>query len=485
MSIARELLIDGKSTPAAGGRTTADTSPSGELYATVAAASAQDVTAAVDAAHAQLDAWSATPPFARRAIFLAAADLVERRADEVVALMAAETGSLAGNAMFNIGLAANILREAGAAVTAPRGEVLAAATPGAVSLAVREPLGVVAAFAPWNAPVILGIRAVAGPLAAGNTVVLKASEEAPVSSGLFIADLLAEAGLPDGVLNVITNDPVDAAVIAQTLIGDERVRAVNFTGSTAVGRIIGTLAAQHLKPAVLELGGKNAVIVLEDADIDYAVNAAAYSVLANAGQICMSGDRVLVHESRAAEFTEKFAAKVGRLPAGLPDNPGAAVGPLVNITAAQRVAGLVSDAIARGATVVAGGGDPDGPLHPPTVLSGVPADADLYYAEAFGPICVIDTFASDDEAVAKAGDTDNGLTAGIITEDATHGLAVARRLKTGIVHINDQTVDDEPQAPFGGFGASGYGRFGGRWALESFSNTRWVTMATDHTRYPF
>jgi acyl-CoA reductase-like NAD-dependent aldehyde dehydrogenase len=350
---------------------------------------------------------------------------------------------------------------------------------------VREPLGVVAAFAPWNAPVILGIRAVAGPLAAGNTVVLKASEEAPVSSGLFIADLLAEAGLPDGVLNVITNDPVDAAVIAQTLIGDERVRAVNFTGSTAVGRIIGTLAAQHLKPAVLELGGKNAVIVLEDADIDYAVNAAAYSVLANAGQICMSGDRVLVHESRAAEFTEKFAAKVGRLPAGLPDNPGAAVGTLVNITAAQRVAGLVSDAIARGATVVAGGGDPDGPLHPPTVLSGVPADADLYYAEAFGPICVIDTFASDDEAVAKAGDTDNGLTAGIITEDATHGLAVARRLKTGIVHINDQTVDDEPQAPFGGFGASGYGRFGGRWALESFSNTRWVTMATDHTRYPF
>ncbi len=485
MSITRELLIGGKSTPAASGRTTADTSPSGALYATVAAASAEDVTAAVDAAHAQLDSWSATTPFERRRVFLAAADLLERRTDEVIAMMAAETGSLVGNAMFNVGLAVNILREAGAAVTAPRGEVLATETPGTVSMSVREPLGVIAAFAPWNAPIILGTRAVAGPLAAGNTVVLKASEEAPISSGLFIADLLTEAGLPEGVLNVITNDPTDAAMIAQTLIGDERVCAVNFTGSTKVGRIIGTLAAQHLKPAVLELGGKNAVIVLEDADIDYAVNAAAYSVLANAGQICMSGDRILVHESCADEFSEKFAAKVAQLPPGLPDDPGAAVGPLVNIAAAERVAGLVSDAVTRGATVVAGGGAPDGPLHPPTVLSDVPREADLHYAEAFGPICVIDTFASDDEAVAKAGDTDNGLTAGIITENPAHGLAVARRIKTGIVHINDQTVDDEPQAPFGGFGASGYGRFGGRWAIEAFSNTRWVTMATQHTRYPF
>jgi len=483
MSITRELLIGGKSTPAAGGRTTADNDPSGRLYATVAAAAPEDVTAAVVAAHAQLESWSALSPFARRKIFLTAADLLEGRADEIIAMMAAETGSLVVNAMFNYGLTVNILREAAAAITAPRGEVLAADQPG-LSMAVREPLGVVAAFAPWNAPVILGVRAVAGPLAAGNTVVLKASEEAPISSGLFVADLLAEAGLPDGVLNVITNDPADAAVIAETLIGDERVRGVNFTGSTKIGRIIGTLAAQHLIPAVLELGGKNAVIVLEDADLDYAVSAAAFSVFANAGQICMSGDRILVHESRRAEFTEKFAAKVASLPAGLPSDPAAQIGPLVNVAAAQRVAGLVTDAVGRGAVLVAGGGEPDGPLHPPTVLTGVPAEAQLHYAEAFGPICVIDAFGSDDEAVAKASDTDNGLTAGIITENAVHGLQLAKRLRTGIVHINDQTVGDEPQAPFGGAGASGYGRFGGRWALESFSNTRWITVATEHAHYP-
>jgi vanillin dehydrogenase len=305
-----------------------------------------------------------------------------------------------------------------------------------------------------------------------------------VSSGLFVADLLTEAGLPEGVLNVITNDPADAPAIAQTLIGDERVRAVNFTGSTKVGRIIGTLAAQHLKPAVLELGGKNSVIVLDDADIDYAVSAAAFSVFANAGQICMSGDRILVHQSRAREFTEKFAAKVAGLPVGLPHDPAAQIGPLINSAAAHRVAGLVADAVAHGATVVTGGGEPDGPLHPATVLTGVPATADLHYAEAFGPVCVIDTFASDDEAAAKAGDTENGLTAGIITENAVHGLKLAKRLRTGIVHINDQTLADEAQAPFGGAGASGYGRFGGRWALESFSNTRWVTVATEHAQYP-
>ncbi|TDD34911.1 aldehyde dehydrogenase family protein [Nonomuraea terrae] len=486
MSISRELLIDGKAVPAASGRVTQDVSPyTGEVYATVAAAGADDVTRAVDAADAAFDAWAGLSPFARRTIFLRAADLLQARAEEVIALMAAEVGGTRPWAGFNVALAAEMLREAAASITAPRGEVLTAQEEGVLGLAVREPVGVVAAFSPWNAPIILGVRSVAAALAAGNTVVMKPSEDAPIACGLLIADILHEAGLPAGVLNVVTNDPADAAEVAEALIADPRVRAVNFTGSTNVGRVIGTHAARHLKPAVLELGGKNAIIVLDDADVDYAVDAAAFGVFMNAGQICMSGDRVLVHESLAEEFTRKFAAKVAALPSGDPADPATVVGPLVGPAAAARVAALVRDAVAKGATVVTGGGEPEGALHPATVLTGVPRDADLYHAEAFGPLCVIATFATDDDAVTQANDTDHGLTAGIITENGTHGLRVARRLKTGMVHVNDQSVADEPQAPFGGFRSSGYGRFGGRWGVEAFSNTRWLTLATQQAHYPF
>ncbi|MFJ3225119.1 aldehyde dehydrogenase family protein [Streptomyces sp. NPDC086783] len=486
MAITRELLIGGKDVPAASGRTAEDVDPyTGEVYATVAAAGPEDVTRAVDAADAAFEQWAALAPFARRTIFLDAAGLLEARGDEVAELMAREAGGTRPWALFNVALAANILREAAAAITAPRGEVLSAQEEGVLGLAVREPLGVVAAFAPWNAPVILGARAVAAPLAAGNTVVVKASEDAPIACALLIADVLREAGLPDGVLNVITNDREDAAEIAETLIADPRVRAVNFTGSTGVGRVIGTHAASHLKPAVLELGGKNAVLVLDDADVDYAVDAVTFGVFMNSGQICMSGDRILVHESLAEEFTRKFTAKVASLRAGDPGHPHTVVGPLVTASAARRVAALVEDAVAKGATVLTGGGEPDGAVHPATVLTGVPKDAELYYAEAFGPVCVVETFTDDDSAVAVANDTDNGLTCGVITENATHGLAVARRIRTGIVHINDQSVADEPHAPFGGVKASGYGRFGGRWGVEAFSSTRWMTIATQQAHYPF
>ncbi|MET8781964.1 aldehyde dehydrogenase family protein [Streptomyces sp. NPDC004589] len=485
MPVTRELLIGGKDVPAASGRTTVDVAPyTGEVYATLAAAGPEDVKRAVDAADAAFPDWAALAPFARRAIFLKAADLLDTRSEQVAEIMAHEAGGTRPWALFNVGLGADILREAAAAVTAPRGEVLSAQEEGVLGLAVREPLGVVAAFAPWNAPVILGVRAVAAPLAAGNTVVVKPSEDAPIACGLLIADILREAGLPDGVLNVVTNDREDAAGIAEALTADERVRAVNFTGSTGVGRIVGELAARHLKPAVLELGGKNAVLVLDDADVDYAVDAVAFGVFLNAGQICMSGDRILVHESLAEEFTRKFVEKTASLRPGDPAHPHTVIGPLVSAQAAQRVAGLVKDAVGKGATVLVGG-EPEGAVHPATVLTGVPQDADLYRTESFGPVCVVATFADDDTAVALANDTENGLTCGIITENATHGLAVARRVRTGIVHINDQSVADEPQAPFGGVRASGYGRFGGRWGIEAFSNTRWVTVATRHAHYPF
>ncbi|MET9229328.1 aldehyde dehydrogenase family protein [Lentzea sp. NPDC003310] len=476
----RELLIGGDSVPALDGRTTDDLNPfTGEVHAVVAAASPADVTRAVDAAERAFPDWAATSPSARRGILLRAADGLEARTPEVVALMAAEVGGVGGWAGFNVVLAANILREAAAAVTQPVGEVLTTEVPGQLSLALREPLGVVAAFAPWNAPVILGTRAVAAPLAAGNTVVLKPSEDAPIAAGLLIADVLAEAGLPAGVLNVVTNAPEDAAAVAEALITDPRVRAVNFTGSTEVGRIVGTLAAQHLKPAVLELGGKNSLLVLDDADLDHAVNAATFGSFHNAGQICMSTDRILVHRSVAEEFTAKLAAKVGSLPHGDPADPGTVIGPVISPRAAARVAAMVEDAVANGARVRAGG------TGGATVLDGVTPQMRVFHEEIFGPAVVVVPVDSDDEAVAIANDTDHGLTAGILTEDSQRGLALARRIRTGIVHVGNQTVDDEPQAPFGGVKSSGYGRFGGRWGIEAFSATRWVTVASEHGHFPF
>jgi vanillin dehydrogenase len=476
----RELLIGGDSVAALDGRTTDDLNPfTGEVHAVVAAASPADVTRAVDAADQAFAGWAATSPSVKRGILLRAADVLETRAPEVVALMAAEVGGVGGWAGFNVMLAANILREAAAAVTQPVGEVLTTEVPGQLSLAVRAPLGVVAAFAPWNAPVILSTRAVAAPLAAGNTVVLKPSEDAPIAAGLLIADVLHEAGLPAGVLNVVTNAPEDAAAVAEALITDPRVRAVNFTGSTEVGRIIGTLAAQHLKPAVLELGGKNSLLVLDDADLDHAVDAATFGAFNNAGQICMSTDRILVHRSVAEEFTAKLAAKVGSLPHGDPADPGTVIGPVINPRSASRVAALVAEAVESGARVRAGGNGGA------TVLDEVTPQMRVFQEEIFGPAVVVVPVADDDEAVAIANDTEHGLTAGILTEDSRRGLGLAHRIRTGIVHVGNQTVDDEPQAPFGGVKSSGYGRFGGRWGVEAFSATRWVTVASEHGHFPF
>ncbi|WP_112266892.1 aldehyde dehydrogenase family protein [Lentzea terrae] len=475
----RELIIGGESVPALDGRTTDDLNPyTGEVYAVVAAAGTADVARAVDAAEEAFAEWSATPPSARRRILLKAADILESRTPEAIALMAQEVGGVAGWAGFNVMLAAGMLREAAAAVTQPVGEVLTTEKPGQLSLAVREPLGVVAAFSPWNAPIILSTRAVAAPLAAGNTVVMKPSEDAPIAAGLFIADVLHEAGLPAGVLNVVTNAPSDAAEIAEALIADPRVRAVNFTGSTGVGRIVGTLAAQHLKPAVLELGGKNSLLVLDDADLDHAVEAATFSAFFNAGQICMSADRILVHHSVAEEFTTKFAAKVASLPHGDPADPGTVIGPVITPRSADRVAALVAEAVDAGARLRTGG---DGV---PFVLDGVTPQMRIFTEEIFGPAVVVTTVADDDEAVAIANNTEHGLTAGILTEDSRRGLALARRIRTGIVHVGNQTVDDAPQVPFGGVKASGYGRFGGRWGIESFSSTRWVTIAGGHGHFP-
>lgn len=487
MAVTRQLIINGEPVPAASGRTADDISPwSGEPYAQVAAAGPEDVTRAVDAAESAFPGWVAMPPSDRARIFSRAADLMEQRTPEAIQLMAEEVGGVSSWAGFNAHLAAGILRSAAAATTATQGQILATDMPGKLSFGVRQPYGVCAAISPWNAPLILGTRAVAIPLAVGNTVVLKPSEDAPIACGLFIADILLEAGLPAGVLNVVTNDRSDGPQVVEALISDERVRNVNFTGSTKVGRTIGTLAAQHLKPAVLELGGKNSLVVLEDADVDYAVNAATFGAFMNAGQICMSVDRVVVDRRIADEFSQAFAKKVADLPTGDPTRPDTVIGPQVNQAAADRQWAQIQDAVDKGARVLAGGGKPDGRVVPATVLTDITPDMRIHAEEIFGAATTVYTADDVDAAVALANDTQYGLTAGVITENLREGLSVAQRLRTGIVHVNDQPVNDEPMAPFGGIQNSGYGKFGGDAGIDSFTETRWVTVQQDgHAPYPF
>jgi acyl-CoA reductase-like NAD-dependent aldehyde dehydrogenase len=335
----RGLLIGGKSVPASSGRLADDVCPwDGEIYARVAAGTPADITRAADAAQAAFPSWSAMGAFERREIFLRAAEVMARRGEEAITALARETGASRLFSQFNLAFCIQVLREAAAAITRPAGELLATSIPGAYSIAQRIPVGVVGAISPWNAPLVLGIRSIAIPLAVGNTVVMKPSEDAPVTCGLLLADVLTEAGLPAGVLNVVTNDLADAGDVVAALIADPRVRMVNFTGSTGVGRLIGVQAAQHLKPAVLELGGKNPLIILEDADPDLAVDAAVFGAFMNSGQLCMSTDRIIIHHSLAEAFIPRYAERVSALPAGDPADPATIIGPLINTP--RRAAGL-------------------------------------------------------------------------------------------------------------------------------------------------
>jgi acyl-CoA reductase-like NAD-dependent aldehyde dehydrogenase len=388
--------------------------------ARVAAGTPEDITRAADAAQAAFPAWSKLGAFERREIFLRAADVMAKRHDEAIVAMARETGTARLFSEINVAVCVQVLREAAAAITRPMGELLPTSIPGAYSIAQRVPLGVVGAISPWNAPLVLGIRSIAIPLAVGNTVVMKPSEDAPITCGLLLADVLAEAGLPAGVLNVVTNDVGDAGNVVAALIADPRVRMVNFTGSTNVGRIIGVQAAQHLKPAVLELGGKNPLIILEDADPDLAVDATVFGAFMNSGQLCMSTDRIIIHKSLVEKFIPRYVERVKALPVGDPADPTTIVGPLINTRGAQRISKLVKDAATKGASLLTGDGaieGPNGTLIRPVVLTDVTTDMDIFASEIFGPATVIHPVDSTEAAIDMANDTDYGLTGGVISRD--------------------------------------------------------------------
>ncbi|MDR9810534.1 aldehyde dehydrogenase [Rhizobium hidalgonense] len=477
------LLINGADRAASSGRTYDRIDPFTEKLASrAAAASLEDVAAAVDAASAAFGAWSKTGPGQRRAILMKAADIMDSKVAEFTRLMIEETGATAPWAGFNVMLAANILREAGAMTTQISGEIIPSDKPGSLSMGVRQAAGVCLAIAPWNAPVILATRAIAMPIACGNSVILKASEQCPGTHRL-IATALTEAGLPAGVINVLTNAPEDAPEIVTALVAHPAVRRVNFTGSTKVGKIIAETCGKYLKPALLELGGKAPLIILDDADIDGAVNAAIFGAFMHQGQICMSTERIIVDTAIADQFVAKLAARASQLPAGDPRGH-VVLGSLVSLDAAKKMEELIADATAKGAKLVAGG-KRSGTVVEATLLDHVTPDMRVYAEESFGPVKPIIRVSGEEEAIRIANDTEYGLSSAVFSRNIQRAMAVAARIESGICHINGPTLHDEAQMPFGGVKGSGYGRFGGKAAIAEFTDLRWITVEDSAQHYPF
>ncbi len=478
------MLINGERTQGGSGTTFERRNPLDGSVATIApAATVADAITAVDAAAKAFPAWAAIGPGERRALLMKAAQALEAKGEAFAAAIAAETGGSAMWSSFNVHLAAGMLLEAASMTTQIIGEIIPSEVPGNLAMGMRQPAGVVLGMAPWNAPIILGVRAIAMPLACGNTVVLKGSELCPATHGLIV-EAMQEAGLPNGVVNFITNAPEDAPAVVEAMIAHPAVRRVNFTGSTRVGKVIATLCAKYLKPALLELGGKAPLIVLDDADIDAAVNAAAFGSFANSGQICMSTERLIVDSKIADQFVSKLATKVKALPLGDPRRGPVVLGSVVDMSTVHRCNALIKDALAKGAKLLCGG-TADNTLMPATLLDHVTPAMKIYHEESFGPVKGIVRVDGVEEAIACANDNEFGLSSAVFGTDIARAMNVARRIESGICHINGPTVHDEAQMPFGGVKGSGTGRFGGRASIAEFTDLRWISIQTTPRHYPF
>ncbi|WP_261801605.1 aldehyde dehydrogenase family protein [Streptomyces sp. ISID311] len=477
--------IGGEWTEPLSGATYPDCDPwTGSVLATVAAGDAEDTVRAVDAAQAAFASWADALPAQRQQVMLRASEVLDRRREEVLGLLASETGCGRHYGTVQVDFSIALLRQAAGLPYAAVGQVLPSDIPGTQALAVRQPVGVVAAIAPWNASLVLSGRGVVGPLALGNTVVLKPSEESPLTGGTLWAEIFAEAGLPPGVLNVVTHAPGGAGGIADALISHPAVRRINFTGSTPTGRRLAETAGRHLKRIVLQLSGQNPLIVLADADLSYAVDAAVYGAFVQQGQVCMCARRIYVERPIAEEFTRRFTEKASTLPIGDPRDPRTVIGPAINKWSLSLLDRRVEEAVSMGARVLTGGAAQP-PCYPATVLTDVPDEAELAFDETFGPVVILEIVDSAEEAVERANASRYGLTSGILTRNTHRGLDIARRLETGIVHVNDQPINDEPSMPFGGTKESGWGRFGTGFAVEEFTDLRWITLRGEPRDFPF
>ncbi|PRX35214.1 aldehyde dehydrogenase (NAD+) [Meinhardsimonia xiamenensis] len=477
----RGMYIGGRWVPAA--RTFDDLNPSdNSLYARIPDASREDMARAIEAAQAAFPAWSALPFTERAKALLKVAEVWERRAPDFVAAAVAEGGGWYGKGVFEAGYVAGVFRAAAALCYHSTGELLPSEH-GKLSMATRWPLGVVSVISPWNMPGILTSRGFAAALAVGNTVVLKPSEDTPYAGGLYFAEILEEAGIPAGVFNVVTCSRESVAEVGDEMIEHPYVKAISFTGSTAVGRHIAAKAGAYLKKACVELGGKDSMIVFEDADLDAAARAANFGSFMHQGQVCMSTEKLLVQESVYDEFMKKFLARAARLKTGHTADKENVIGPLVNARQAQRVKRLIDDAVAKGARIELGGKAWDNFVEP-TVLTNVNSTMDIWHEETFGPVVIVCPFRTEEEAIALNNDTEYGLTAAIWTRDEARALRIAGQLETGMVHVNCQNINDEPHVPFGGVKASGVGRYGGRWSLDAFTELRWITLDRGGRHFP-
>jgi aldehyde dehydrogenase (NAD+) len=460
-----------------------DMNPSdGSVWAKARDGGTSEARSAIDAAHAAFPAWS-TLMFQERAEYmLKIADIIKRRQTDYAIANQGEAGGWFGKGMFEAGYAVEVFRAAAAMCYQSVGEILPSEH-GKLSTAQRVPMGVISVISPWNMPCILTARGFAFPMAAGNTIVLKPSEDTPFCGGLFFAEVLEEAGVPPGVFNVVTSSRDRVAEMGDELVENPLIKGISFTGSTPVGRSIAAKAGAHLKKCCVELGGKDSLIVLDDADMERATSSASFGGFMHQGQICMSVEKVLVHESIYHDFLAQLKARVAKLKMGDTGDKSNVIGPLINNRQVERVASQIEDAVAKGAMVEIGGGV-SGRFVQPTILTNVDTSMKVWQDETFGPVVVVVPFSTDDEAIALNNDTEYGLSSGIITRNEARALAMSKRLETGMCHVNCSSVNDEPHVPFGGSKASGVGRHGGRWSMETFTETRWITLDRGRRPYP-
>ncbi|MEU2439189.1 aldehyde dehydrogenase family protein [Streptomyces rubradiris] len=477
-----QQYIDGEWRPGTGSWDVIDFDPyNDEKLASITVATVEEVDLAYRAAARAQKEWAETNPYTRRAVFERALRLVEDREQEIADLIIAELGGTRVKAAFELHLAKEFLRESIHLALRPEGRILPSPGDGKENRVYRVPVGVVGVISPFNFPFLLSLKSVAPALALGNAVVLKPHQNTPIAGGTLLAKIFEDAGLPGGLLNVLVTD---IAEIGDAFLEHPVPKVISFTGSDKVGRHVATVCAKHFKRSVLELGGNSALVVLDDADIDYAVDAAVFSRFVHQGQVCMAANRVLVDRSVQEEFTDKFVAKVRSLKVGDPRDPQTVIGPVINSAQAAAISGTVDQALAEGATALVHGGTTDN-LVEPSVLTGVPAESPLLQQEVFGPVVFLIPFDGEEDAVRIVNGTPYGLSGAVHTGDVERGVAFAKRIDTGMFHVNDGTVHDEPIVPFGGEKHSGVGRLNGETTMEAFTTVKWISIQHGRSGFPF
>ncbi|MEV4191103.1 aldehyde dehydrogenase family protein [Streptomyces toxytricini] len=484
MSIFEDLAhqyIDGTWLAGNGSWDIIDVNPyNGEKLAAITVATVEQVDQAYRAAERAQREWAATSPYARRAVLERALRITEEREKEIVEAMIDELGGTRPKAEYEIHLAKEFIREAMQLAVRPEGRILTSPVPGKESRVQRLPVGVVTVISPFNFPFLVTMKSAAPALALGNAVVVKPNQNAPVVGGGVIARIFEEAGLPAGLLSVLVTD---IAEIGDALLTHPVPKVISFAGSDRVGRHVGAVAARHFKRTVLELSGNSALVVLDDADVDYAVEAAVFSRFVYQGQVCMAANRILVDTRVAEEFTDKFTARVRALRTGDPREADTHIGPLINSFQAEALTALVERAVASGAQALVRGAT-RGNLVEPTVLTGIPEDSPLLTQEIFGPVALLMVFDGEEEAVRMANATPYGLSGAVHTRDVERGIRFAERIETGMIHVNDSTIGDEPLAAFGGEKASGLGRLNGESTVEAFTTQKWISVQHGRSTFP-